>query len=190
MTPCIPAMRHTGTQSRNHHFFLVHYPLKLTVIRESLSPPLPSFPCVLCFVFYLRWIVTMWSKTSTPFPLKWKREWGNKKQFCANEKRKEKKGNACVSSPFSATLCPRLHKLWHLQKKKLQEQSLGPGDLRRDWPPPGALKRGSSGRHSGDLAPTVEDVRPGLGLTWVLVLACVCLCANNEGNEQAQKIHL
>ncbi|KAK5885376.1 hypothetical protein CesoFtcFv8_019089 [Champsocephalus esox] len=52
-----------------------------------------------------------------------------------------------------------------MYRKKLQEQSLGPGDLRRGWPPPGALKRGSSGRHSGDLAPTVEDVRPGLGLT-------------------------
>lgn len=117
MTPCIPAMRHTGTQSKNHHFFSLSInvdcdkgiltmsaSLCLILCLFDSSSPLLSLPPL----FYLRWIVIMWSKRAPPSPLNEKK--GNKKQFCAYETRKEKKEKACVF-PSSPTLCPRPNKL-------------------------------------------------------------------------------
>lgn len=154
---------------------------------HSSSPLLSLRP-----LFYLRWIVIMWSKRAPPSPLnekekKKKKKMGNKKQFCAYEKRKEKEGKKACVFPSSATLCPRFNKLLTCREKCSRIAVTRPGELRRGRPAPGASDRGASERHSGDFCPAVESRTSGPASVWRECLFWrVCAQIMRE-DEQAQR---
>lgn len=74
-------------------------------------------------LFYLRWIVIMWSKWAPPSLLN-EKKWGTKSSSV--QMKKEKKEKACVFSCI-ATLCLRLTKFWHIEKNAPGARRLSPG---------------------------------------------------------------
>lgn len=194
MTPCIPAMRHTGPQSKNHHFFFslsmnADCDKGILTTSESLcclfhSPQFPSFLCPLCFLLLLFFLSQVNCnhviKTSTLFPLKLKKkELWDKKQFCVYKKKKRKLWKTLVSPPSTATLCPSLS-LWHIREKCSRSGEDTTRGAVLGLPGSWSCKSRTWGeRHSGDSPPpscAAEDLRPGLGLTWVLWLVFVKWC--------------
>lgn len=167
MTPCIPAMRHTGPQSKNHHFFSLSMNADcdkgILTTSESLcclfhSPGSPPFfaPFVFFFFFFFLSQVNCNHviKTSTLFSLKLKKKNCGTKSSSVSIKKKEKKivENACVSPIYRHSLSES-QSVAYKGKNAPGAPRTQPGELCWDFPAPEAVNRGPAERDTPGFPP-------------------------------------
>ncbi len=124
-------------------------------------------------LFYLRWIVIMWSKRAPPSPLNEKR--GTKSSSVHMKKEKKRRKKARVFPLFCHSLSASQQTLTRREKCS-RSAVTRTGAPWWDRPAPGALNRGPSKSHSGDmLSLPSEDLRPGLGFWRECLFWRVCV---------------